>query len=170
MSLLIVAELRALVKTPLSDSDLQTVLDREEALMVDACGANYSATVGFSITEMLIGGLPNLWLGRKIGSVVEITENDETDPLSTDDYRLWGNAGRIQRLPEGYRWPPLVEVEYVPQDDSPLRRSVIADLVRLTLERTALKSEQVAGEYGYTASDWDKERAQMYRKLRLIRV
>jgi len=170
VSLLTVAELRVLVKTPLSDADLQVVLDREEALLIDLCGPHYSADPAFSITEMAIGGHPSLWLGRRIGSVVEITEDEDTDPLDADEYRLWGNAGRIQRLPEGSLWADLVGIEYVPQDDSALRKSVIADLMRLTLERTALRSESVAGEYGYTASDWDRDRAKLYRKLRFIRV
>ncbi len=165
MSLVKPTDVRAVCQTSLSDADLQSVIDREEAEVVKLCGPHYvDADTSFTVT--MEGGLPSLWFRRPLSDIVSITEDDED--LSKDEYRLWPEKGRIQRL-EGKAvipWGGVVTVEYIPADDNDLRASVIIELVRLALEREALRSESVAGEYNYTAPDWEKERYRLIRRLR----
>ena len=57
-------------------------------------------------------------------------------------------------------------VTYKPADDRLKRAEVIISLVRLVIERTAMKSENIAGEYSFTApDDWDKEFRKAMKKL-----
>jgi hypothetical protein len=57
-------------------------------------------------------------------------------------------------------------VTYKPLDDRLKRAQVIIDLARLVIERTAMKSENIAGEYSYTApDDWEREFRRAMRKL-----
>ena len=174
MSLLSVAELRAQVATQLTDPQLQAVIDREEALIVTQYGGHYvDASTAF--TEKYRGGGENLFLRRAVTSVSSISERvglaDAPLILSTDAYFVWANEGYLTRLPEGTRWGQHVTVAYVPQDDSALRKAVLIDILRLALSRTGLKSESIAGEYSYTATDnWEAERAQIMRRLGFIRA
>ena len=72
----------------------------------------------------------------------------------------------IERLPEDTTWGDRCVVTYKPADDRLKRAQVIIDLVRLVLERTAMKSENVAGEYSYTApDDWERELRKAMKKL-----
>ncbi len=177
-SLLTIAEVRALISTGLSDADLQDVIDREEAWMIRAFGAHYTA--GQSVTEIFAGERTrSLYLRRPIATVTSITADGET--LDSDDYRLWGDEGRIERLPIGSLWgwrgeggiwfEETITVVYTPQDDNDLRKSALIDLLRLTLNRSGLKSESVAGEYSYTAfENTDAERARVMKRLGFIHV
>jgi hypothetical protein len=55
---------------------------------------------------------------------------------------------------------------YTPRDDRNLRESVIIDLVRLDLARSAYRSESVGGEMSYTAPpDWEAERFKIMSRL-----
>lgn len=177
MSLLTVAELKAQVRTSLSDSQLQSVIDREEAEVIRLYGAHY---VGGSTTvsETLAGGMKNLYLRRRLTSVTSITEYQTSDATSgtlltaVSDYRVWAAQGRIERMPStnvsGFGvgvWGAIVAIVYVPADDNDLRRAAIIDLCRLALERTAMKTENVAGEYSYTAPEWGEARAEILRRL-----
>jgi hypothetical protein len=85
--------------------------------------------------------------------------------LTVTQYHVKTDQGRLIRLPEGTYWGCAIAVTYVPADDRPLREQVLIDLVRLTLERTAMQGESVAGEYSYTAADWEAQRRTLYRKL-----
>lgn len=163
MSLVSIAEARALVATGLTDDKLQAVIDREEQDVVEHFGAHYvDATT--TVSETLPGSGKNLYLRRKVLSVDSITEDEEL--LVAEDYRLWGNEGRIERLPRGSTWGDVIDVVYVPQDDTAQRKMILVELVRLALNRTALKSESVAGEYSYTApDDYEAERTKLLRRL-----
>jgi hypothetical protein len=47
-----------------------------------------------------------------------------------------------------------------------VRAQVIIDLVRIVIERTAMKSESIAGEYSYTAPDnWEAEFRKAMKRL-----
>lgn len=178
-SLLTIAEARALISTGLSDVQLQSVIDREEAWMIRALGPHYAE--GLQVTAQLAGRrLRSLYLPRPIATVTSITvfstvlgiTSDEGVLLDSVQYRIWGSEGRIERLPYGSVWgEEMVVVVYGPQDDNALRKSALIDLLRFTLSRSGLKSESVAGEYSYTAFEsTDGERAGVMRKLGFINV
>jgi len=162
MTLVSISEVRALVQTSRNDAQIQTLIERVEADVVAYAGAHYVDTET-SVTEVLDGSLRNLYLQRRVASITSVTEDDAI--LTSADYRLWAGQGRLERLPVGSRWGSVVEVAYVPADDTPRRKEVIIELVRLMLERTAMKAENVAGEYSYTAPDWETERARILRRL-----
>jgi hypothetical protein len=170
MSLLTVAELRAIVKTSKSDTQLQQVIDREEAEVVARYGPHYDGT---AITEACDGGTCSLFLKRRIGSVSSVSEAQSLGgtaaALTSTQYAV-ANEGRVIRLSEGTRWGRSVTVSYIPVDDRPLRKQVLIELVRLALEQTAMKSESVAGEYSYQAPDWEAQRRDLYRRLALPNI
>jgi hypothetical protein len=167
-TLLTIERLRALVRTSLSDVDLQEIIDREDAELVRRYGAHYVDAVT-PVIEEVIGNTRNIFVQRRVLSVVSVTEAQSLGyaavTLASTHYHLRGDQGRITRLPDGRAWLGTITVTYVPADDRPLREQVLIDLVRLTLERTAMQSESVAGEYSYTAPDWEKQRRALYRKL-----
>jgi hypothetical protein len=160
-SLVTVADVHALVATSKTDTQIQAVIDREEADVIRLYGAHYIAAT--SVSETKSGGGFNLFLRRPVASVTTVTE--DTALLASTSYRLWGSQGRLERLPVGSWWGEVVVVSYVPTDDNNTRRSVIIELVRLALEHSAMKSESVAGEYSYTAPDWLVERSNLLRSL-----
>ena len=172
MSLVTIADVRALVQTSLSNENLQSIIDREEFEIVERFGAHYAVTgeTPASVTETLEGDAKrNLYLRRRIASVSAIIDDGAT--LTTSSYRLWGKQGRIERLPLGAAWGDVVQVTYVPYDDNLTRKAVIIELVRIALNRTAMKSESVSGEYSYTAADnWETERNKILRRLSMSDV
>lgn len=171
MSLLSVAELRAAVNTSKTDTQLQEVIEREEAEVIVRYGAHYT---GAAITEACDGGTSSLFLKRRIGSVSSITEAQSlggtATALTSTQYHIVANEGRIVRLSEGMRWGRHVTVNYIPADDRPLRKQVLIELVRLALEQTAMKSETVAGEYSFQAPEWEAQRRALYRRLSFSEV
>ena len=150
MSLVTVAEARALVNTGLLDADLQVVIDRIEADITSKVGAPQTDVYATEVVKTLRGEGENLFLPTEIYSVVSIVEDTVT--LTADQYQTWG-GGVIERLPMGTGWGDRVVVTYKPADDRSVREGVIIDLLRLTLNRTGMKSESIAGEYSYTAFD-----------------
>lgn len=166
MSLITVAELRARWPTALSDETLQDVIDAVDAEIVSMFGAHY-VNVATTVTETLGGGLVDLFFCRPLTSITSVVDDGVT--LTSDDYRLWGSQGRLQRLPAGALWGDVVVVVYVPADDNDRRRGVMLGLARLDAERTGLKSESIGGEYSYTVADggWDVERAAILRRLKM---
>lgn len=171
MSLLTAAELRLQVQSGLSNADVQTIIDREEAEIIRRYGAHYD---GSAITEVCSGGSCSVFLKRRIGSVSSITEAQSLGgtqtTLTSTQYHIVANEGRIIRLSEGTRWGRYVSVVYVPADDSALRKQVLIELTRQALEQTAMKSENVAGEYSYQAPDWEAQRRALYRRLGLMEL
>lgn len=172
MSLVTPSEVRVLVQTSLNDEKLQTIIDREEFDIVERFGAHYGETnsVPVTVIETLEGDAQcSLFLRRRIASVSAIVDDGTT--LTTSSYRLWGKQGRIERLPRGATWGDVVQVTYVPYDDNSTRKSVIIELVRLALNRTAMKSESIGGEYSYSAADdWETERNKVLRRLSMSDV
>ena len=150
MSLVTVAEARALVNTGLSDGDLQVVIDRIEADITSKVGAPQTDAYATEVVKTMRGEGDNLFMPTEIYSVVSIVEDMVT--LTADQYQTWG-GGVIERLPMGTTWGTRNVVTYKPKDDRPVREGVIIDLLRLTLNRTGMKSEGIAGEFFYTAFD-----------------
>lgn len=168
MNLLTVAALRAQVTTAVDDAELQTIIDREEAEIVARYGAHY-VDANTTIVERCDGGGCSIFLKRRVLSVSSITEaqrlGGSTTTLSSTQYYAYPGQGRITRLSEGTRWGRSVVVTYVPADDRPLRIQVLIEIVRQALEQTAMKQESVAGEYAFTAPDWEMQRRRLYKRL-----
>jgi hypothetical protein len=163
MSLVSPAQVRALINTSLSDENLQAVIDRVEAQIIEKIGEHQVDGYTTQIVKTIRGEGSNLFLPTEIYSVVSIVEDDVL--LDSDDYDVWP-GGVIERLSAGAYWGDRCVVTYKPADDRLKRAQVIIDLVRLTIERTALKAESVAGEYSYTAPDnWDLEFRKAMKKL-----
>lgn len=179
MSLVTIAEARALLKTALTDSELQDVINRAEVDVTRLYGAHPDGVT--TVTEILRGGETNLYLRRRIAAVTTVVETSGGSSTTltagwTDDYYVWGAGGYLERRSPGVLadtlgaaiWGELLTVTYLPYDDRAERRAVIIDLVRLALERTAMKSESVAGEYSYTApDDWEASKNAVLQRLAL---
>jgi len=156
---------KVLVNTSLSDLNLQTVIDRVEAQIVERIGEPQTDGMATTITKIMRGEGYYLFMPTEIYAVVSIVEDGNT--LTGDEYQTWA-GGVIERLPNESYWGDRMTVVYKPVDDRKKRSQVIIDLVRLVLERTAMKSENIAGEYSYTAPDnWDVEFRSAMRRLML---
>jgi len=162
-SLVTPANVKTLVKTSLSDTNLQDVIDRVEAQITERIGEPQTDAMATTVTKTLRGEGEFLFVPTEIYAVVSITEDGNA--LSSDQYQTWA-GGVIERLPSDSHWGDRNVVIYKPADDRKKRTQVIVDLVRLVLERTAMKSESVAGEYTYTApDDWDEQFRKAMRRL-----
>ena len=163
MSLVSPANVKALINTSISDTDLQTVIDRVEAQINARIGAPQTDAYATEVVKTLRGEGEFLFMPTEIYSVSGIVEDANT--LTNDQYQTWA-GGVIERLPEESHWGDRVVVTYKPTDDRLMRAQVIIDLVRIVIERTAMKSESIAGEYSYTAPDnWDAEFRKAIKKL-----
>lgn len=170
MSYLELTDLKAQVKTALSDTELQAVLDRVEGELTYYLGAPDAA----SLVEDFVFEHPSkyLYLKRPISSVTSIIpdyENAPTDTLDSDYYRVIGKEGTIERI-DGANWTQdlLVRVTYVPLEQEYLWKRAIIDLVRLDLERPAVDAESIAGEYSMTAGNFDAKRRAIVRRLSFV--
>jgi hypothetical protein len=164
-SLVSPADVKALINTSMSDANLQTVIDRVEAQITARIGAPQTDTYTTEVVKTMRGDEDGLYLfmPTEIYSVSGIVEDLNT--LMSDQYQTWA-GGVIERLPEYSHWGDRCVVTYKPTDDRLVRAQVIIDLVRIVIERTAMKSESIAGEYSYTAPDnWDAEFRKAMKKL-----
>lgn len=168
MTLVSVSRVRSTVPTDLDDASLLELIQEAEAEVIARCGPHGDGTT--AITETYVGrGGRDLFLRRKPVSVTSITATTlgggTPIAIETSSYQLWSAESRIAYL--GSSWgTDLLTVVYVPADDRPLRRRVITELVRLTLNQTALQSESVGGEYSYSApASFEAKRAALFRQL-----
>lgn len=162
-SLVAPADVRVLVNTSLTDASLQTVIDRIEAQITERIGAPQTDLMATTITKTFRGEGCYLFMPTEIYAVVSILEDGTA--LTSDQYQTW-SGGVIERLPADSFWGDRMTVVYKPNDDRLMRAEAIIDLVRLVLERTAMKSESVAGEYSFTAPDnWDAEFRKAMKRL-----
>lgn len=172
MSLVTVDEVRALVKTSLSDDELQSVIDREEDALIHLYGDHY-VDDSTTVTETLAGGGVNLFLRRPVTSVTSCQEKEDWDDdwetlTEDDDFYVVGEYGMLKRATDV--WGVQVRVTYVPVDDNDRRKAAIIELVRLAVERTAMRSEHVAGEYSFQAPDWELERVRILRRFGFLSI
>jgi hypothetical protein len=156
-------EVRAVVKTGMTDAELGDVIDRAEFELSELCGQPQDSELSVSEVETVYGGTQNLFMRRKISSITSIVEDDTT--LTTDYFRVFPRQGRIVRLPLGGVWGDEIVITYVPAENLPLFKQATIDLVRNVISRISLKSESIAGEYSYTAADWQKEAQVAGQKL-----
>lgn len=155
---------------------LQQIIDGEDQAMVRHLGAHFS---GEQVTEELEGGGRDLFLRRAIHpdvalysvSITEYTDYTEASgrTLEAGEFFAWRLQGRIMRI-KGPRWCKRVTVRYVPVDDTAQRKTAMLDILRLIIERTAMKSENIAGEYSFHAPDWERERMRIYRRFGFMKI
>lgn len=163
MSLVTPMDVKALINTSLSNANLQTVIDRVEAQITARIGAPQTDAYATEVVKTMRGEGEYLFMPTEIYSVSSIVE--DTSTLTSDQYQTWA-GGVIERLPDDSHWGDRVVVTYKPVDDRLVRSQVIIDLVRIVIERTAMKSESIAGEYSYTAPDnWDAEFRKAMKRL-----
>ena len=170
MGLVSVAELRSVVTSALTDVQLQTVLDREEQEMIARTGPHGDGLDG--LTVLLCGGAgTTLYLPRSLTSISSVAVRqaltDIAQSLAATAYALNGSA-RLERI-GGLSWETFVTIVGIPADLH-RRKSVLIELVRQALEQTALKSESVAGEYSWSAPEWERQRADLYRRLTFMSI
>lgn len=162
-SLVSPAHAKKLINTSLADADLQVVIDSIEAQITERIGAPQDDGHTTQIVKTMRGEGTSLFMPTEIYSVVSIVEDGAT--LDASDFQTWG-GGVIERLPIGAYWGDRCVVTYKPADDRKKREQVIIDLVRLVINRTAMKYESVGGEYSYTAPDnWDREFNRAMKRL-----
>ena len=136
MSLVSIAEVRALVQTGLSDADLQAVIDREEAFLARRVG--------------LLSGPRTVTVLRPTESTVFRLLRPATTATVTDNGVVTTVALIAERYIErvaGY-WIGPVAITYTPTDAAEVKRVVI-ELVRLALSGSTYASETI-GDYSYT--------------------
>lgn len=176
------AEVQVLVGTSVSSANLDTIIEREEQAIIDMYGAHYvDVNTAISETHVREVGAPagDIFLRRPILSMDSLTE--KVDWTSTAvaltenvDYVTVPGQGRLVRLNQA--WGRVATVAYVPQDDRLKRKRAIIEMVRLALARTAMRSENIAGEYSYTVAGgndadlpWERERAKILASLGFAR-
>ena len=184
MALLTAEEFKAQVQTTLANSVIDDMLDREQAALERLFGPAYD---GSAISETFVqesrlpgsqqlalrDGEQSLFVRRRIEEVTSITEkrelNSPTVTLAASDYYVIGNQGRILRLNQ--YWGAVATVLYIPQDDSAEWKRALLELGRTVTQRTVFKSENIAGEYSYTAPDnWDHERTKILQGLGFFNI
>jgi len=147
-----IAEVRALVRSRLSDPDLQVVIDREEAWLAGRVGPLTGER-----TDTFTPGLGDtpLYLRRRAESVV-LTDDGRT--LAASEFLFTPSTGMIRRIvgylsdPPRYlyvagAWQGTVTATYTPADEADVKLAVIA-LVRIALNESGYQSETI-GDYAY---------------------
>ena len=162
-SLLSLSECRALVKTSLSDADLQGVIERVEGEITKRIGAAQDDAGTVTIKETVRGCGEQLFVKVPFTEIVSITEDGSA--VNSDQYLPWGGSGMIEHVPAGSTWGTVCAVTYKPADQRLQRKQATIDAVRLVVERTAMISESIGGEYSFTAPDWDAAMHKVLRKL-----
>lgn len=142
MSLLTVAEARAVITTSLDDDALEDVIDREESWLAVKVGPLSGERIETFVTE---DGDEVLRLTRHTSSV---TVSDDNGAYSGASLRKWADVVPATAT----AWNGDVEVTYTPDDELSVKRSVIT-LVRLALGESAYQSES-AGGYASTVDRW----------------
>ena len=164
-TLLTAAELRPHVETDLDDAALQRVIDRLDADIVARAGPHAGP-----LTEVIDGGGQSVFLRRPVATVASVREGilidaGATTLLADDDYLLWPGQGRLDRLPAGVRFAPLVEVVYTPVDDGDQRKRILLELVRLDLAQSGRLREAIGRDYQYAGLDYPTHRDALLREL-----
>jgi hypothetical protein len=176
MSLVSIAELRALVQSTLTDGELIAVLDREEDEVIRRAGPHWEEDL--AVVEFHEGDKAHIFTDRPVDTIDEIVISYDdfvtSTTLTSADYRKDDRMlGGIQRLIANrpVRWTGLVRITYRPEDDTQQRKSILIELVRIALERQALKQESIGGEYSYRApDDWNSERDKLFSRLHPVPV
>lgn len=170
MTLLTAAEFGSLVSTGLSEDALDILLLAAEAEIVRFAGPSDA------VTELVHGGQRFITLARQADSITSISETLGTDvtTLETDDYLLYPDGYRIERLQTGtngrWRWWGRVSVIYAPIGDEDIRRGVERDLVALMLNYQPGLTSETVGSWttqlaGNSAWNNNRERESILSRL-----
>ncbi len=160
-SLLSVAECRAMINTDLTDEMLLSVIERAETLITNRIGAAQDENNSIIITEKVKGGGEHLFTKVPFLSVETLTEDGHE--VDIDEFEIWPESGMVEKC-DG-EWGDVCLITYKPADMRSERKQAAIDLVRLMLERTAMINENVAGEFSYTAPNWEAAQAKILRRL-----
>jgi hypothetical protein len=167
MALLTVAQVRAHVETDLADEALERLIDDADAEIIDRAGAVDEQTDEMHGVELATA----LCLSRRASEITEVVETvseDETT-LAADDYSLRAGGLFLDRLSTGTNgrstWGDSVVVTYTPVDRTARRTRVLIDLVKLSVQYNALRSESV-GDYSATSAEYETERERLLGRLR----
>jgi hypothetical protein len=148
------AQVKALVRSRLSDDDLQTIIDREEEWLATKIGVLSGARM-----DTFKPGTTNmpLYLSRRTDSV---SVTDDGVAVAATDLLFTPSTGCLRRVAGVYPWPypppetwfPSwqgdVAVTWTPTDGAAVTRAII-ELVRGTVGETGMESETI-GDYQYT--------------------
>lgn len=156
MGLVTAAQARQLIRTSMSDEALQAIIDREEAILVQRLGPHQGP-----LTEIVELRGSRLFTKRPIQTLTSINGVTSLSHLT-----ILADRGEII----GGSWSGYTTIVYEPQSQDDERRAVLIELVRIAIERTALKSESIAGEYSYQAPEWEAERRKLYSRLQFREI
>lgn len=132
MSLVTIAQVRALIETDLGDSDLQGVVDREEKFLARRIGALSGAR---SETFHVYGVDRPLELRRPTSAATA------TDDGTAEAVRLLGDGWLVESTAGS--WDGPVVVTYTPSDEDEVK-AVVLELVRIALASSAFTQESWA--------------------------
>lgn len=161
MSLLTVSQVRDHVETGMIDGALERFLDAQDADIIRRLGPLSTNT------QVLPGGNPYLYLGRKSSAIVSAVERvsrsaDETT-LDDDDYSLLADGYRVERLNDGTNpatgWRGEVTIVSTPTDETAQRKSLLIKLVMLDVRYDGVSKETREGasiDYLSYAAEVDK--------------
>ena len=150
------------IATPLSDDDLQAVIDGEDQFIVDRRGP-HAAMDSDRITQEVESRIrrPQLLLDRmpriieRVRHIQAGQNPDDWTVLDAGDYRIVADSYTIART-DGGNWYGRYEVVYGPVHDTALRESVLLDLVKHELAFGGYASANVPG-FTYSWSMEQKE-------------
>jgi len=140
MSLLTLAEARALISTSLGDVAFQGVIDREEAWLARRIGALSGARTQTFHVRVADADDP-LWL-RRPTSAVTVADNG----VATTAIRLLRDGTVVEKTTGSWTGP--VAVTSTPNDAEEVRR-VIVELIRIGVSASAYAAETI-GDYSYS--------------------
>lgn len=159
MALLTPAQFREHHETDLGDDALQRLLDDAENEIVRRFGEHVTQTEWL---EPGIGNAKLLFLTRRVSAVTSVAETvvEETTALAADDYAV-ESGFLLRRLSDGTNgrtyWGDRVKVVYTPEDDTPRRKRVQVDLVKLAIQYEGLKASSV-GNQRLDMGDYETQR------------
>ncbi len=150
MSVTSIAQVRALVKTGVADSDLQDIIDREEAYLARELRAPIAGSRTQNVWRAPFAlDFNDIYLQRPTDSLTSVVDNGVSVDLA--DVRLLEAGYVIERTSDdgttGAWQGPLIAITYTPNDLLEVQR-VVVELCRLTLIETGFSSEDI-GTYKY---------------------
>lgn len=164
MSTVSLAAVRTLIQTSLSDGELQTIIDRVEGMIAERLGAVQDEAGTVELTEVgLVSARGEIFTAQPIASITSLSVGG-TPVTVADLISIYYKSGYIPAVTGAYPTNQYTIV-YKPVYRKNRYESVVIDLVRLELAKTAMQSENVAGEYSYQAPDWPTEAKKILSRL-----
>lgn len=164
MSFVTTDEVKAVMHTGLSETDLQAVIDREEGWLANDPHVGIGPLAGERTQTLWVsyGDDSPLMLQRPTAELTEV--KDAGSLLAIDvDVALTG-AARIEKINATWRGPRL-EVKYTPTDSASVK-GVIIELVRLAVTASSFQQESSEGhQYTRDVGGVRKMREDLARSL-----